>query len=302
MTEQEQEQMSMLLSSPEAIRSLFMKGDIQRDADNKEPAEVDTIANISYGPYGAANLMDIYFRKDMPGRNPTIINVHGGGWVTGGRWNYKWYCMDMAKRGFTVINAELRLAPENKFPCMPEDVNNILTWIESQGTLYHMDPDNLFLCGDSAGAQVGSQYLTMLTNPDYAKLFAFSVPNVKIRACAMNCGVYDLYSAYESGDKTLGYYLKDSGIRNPEELKVVEHVTNKFPPAFIMTCEGDFLKANADPFYKSLKDLGVETELRIYGDKENPLGHVFHLNMQSEEGRKLNDEESEFFKKHILKI
>ena len=69
----------------------------------------------------------------------------------------------------------------------------------------------------------------------------------------------------------------------PEEyqlLSVDECVTKDFPPAFIMTGEGDFLADQALPFYEKLKSLGVAAEYHYYGDADHVLGHVFQCNIR----------------------
>ena len=62
-----------------------------------------------------------------------------------------------------------------------------------------------------------------------------------------------------------------------------------------MTCEGDFLAAQAQPFVAALHEQGVPAEYRYYGDADHVLGHVFHCNVRNEEARRCNREECDFF-------
>ena len=51
-----------------------------------------------------------------------------------------------------------------------------------------------------------------------------------------------------------------------------------------------------------LETKGVEAELHIYGEqKPNELGHVFHCDVKSEDAKVCNDEECEFFRRHVVK-
>ena len=59
--------------------------------------------------------LDVYRQKDATGKLPVIVSVHGGGWVYGDKERYQFYCMDLAERGFAVVNFSYRLAPEYKF-------------------------------------------------------------------------------------------------------------------------------------------------------------------------------------------
>ncbi len=95
-------------------------------------------------------------------------------------------------------------------------------------------------------------------------------------------------------------FLTDKGTEEEYNLiSSIDFVTEKFPPAFIMTAEGDFLLEQAKPLADKLSDCGVDAEYHFYGDKEHVLGHVFHCNMRLTEAAVCNQEECEFFKKHI---
>ena len=79
-------------------------------------------------------------------------------------------------------------------------------------------------------------------------------------------------------------------------------MTEKFPPAFIMTAEEDFLRNQAPLMYEKLKSMHILCEFHDYrSGKSEKLGHVFHLNIRSEDAHKCNDEECRFFKQ-ILNI
>lgn len=45
--------------------------------------DVKRYDNISYGPAGEENLLDVYTPKDVTQSVPTIIDIHGGGTYTG---------------------------------------------------------------------------------------------------------------------------------------------------------------------------------------------------------------------------
>ena len=175
----------------ETIRQMRLKwaaGDTERDAGVVDPADVIRYEDLRYGEH-PENLLDVYCPEGTEGLLPTIISIHGGGWFYGSKKLYSHYCLRLAKRGFTVVNFDYRLAPENKYPAPLEDSCNVLHWIRENGENYHIDRNNLFLVGDSAGGQLAFQLLAMMTNERYNGLFSFSPPaGLKINACGMNCG------------------------------------------------------------------------------------------------------------------
>lgn len=291
------------------IRRDWAESDRKRDEGLTAPENMVRHDNLAYGPYGDGNLLDIYYTKDTAEKKPAIVNIHGGAWVYGSKEVYQYYCMGLAKRGFAVVNGNYRLAPENKYPAALEDINKMLWFLKENGKDYYIDTDNLFIVGDSAGGQLASQYLAIFTNPAFARLFPFTLPDVKIRAAALNCGIYDARKCAENNlDAPFMEYIgetalsdKDGKAKIMESLDTMKYLTAAFPPSYIMSAENDFLLANAAPMYEHLKSLGVPCEIKIYGSKkQEEIAHVFHINCKLKEAEKCNDEECAFFKKYIV--
>lgn len=151
------------------------KSDYKRDRIIPLPSGVKQVCDLSYGPHRKWNRMDIYYPEGAA-RCPIIVSVHGGGFVYGSKKIYKRYCMDLARRGFAVVNINYRLAPRWKFPTPMEDIHNVMIWLSHHAKQYHGDNRRIFMVGDSAGAQMVSQYAAILTNPDYMSLFGLKPP------------------------------------------------------------------------------------------------------------------------------
>ena len=66
-----------------------------------------------------------------------------------------------------------------------------------------------------------------------------------------------------------------------------------------MTATADFLRPNAKPLGDYLTRLGVENEVHVYGDEFKPLGHVFHCDVNNPYAKECNNDECEFFRRHI---
>lgn len=95
-------------------------------------------------------------------------------------------------------------------------------------------------------------------------------------------------------------FLPDKGTEDElRQISVAEHVTPAFPPTFLMTAEGDFLAEHAPPFAEILRDNGVQTEYRYYGDSTHALGHVFHCNIRLPEALICNQDECAFFRSFL---
>ncbi len=274
------------------------KTDRQRDQAIATPAGVTECRNIAYGYHGMWNYLDIYYPQGTKAKLPTIISVHGGGYVYGDKETYRLYCMDLARRGFAVVNFSYRLAPKWKFPAQLEDTCTVVDWAIKHAPAYHLDPNRLFLVGDSAGANLACQFTAVATNPEYAALFGFPVPEVTIRGVGLNCGIYD--NSALTGMERKGILKDFLGTQIPDDdprLDILGHITGRFPPAFITTACHDFLRQAARPMQEFLTSKGVSAQWKCYGRKGSHLiGHVFHLDLNLPEATRCNDDQCSFFR------
>lgn len=278
------------------IRKTFKKNDDKRDRGLTAPEDVVRVTDLFYGS-DPEQALDIYYPKGTQKPLPIIVSVHGGAYVYGDKNLYQYYCMGLAQKGFTVVNFSYRLAPKHKFPDQLCDINAVMQFVCAHAEDHFCDLNNVFFVGDSAGAQMASQYLTAVTNPDYAALLVLEIPSFTVRAAALNCGMYKLDPVREK--MLIRCYLGSKILADSEKMDVLGHMTGTFPPSFIMTSTGDFLRPNAAPLGEHLTSLGVENEVHVYGEEHEPLGHVFHCDMRNPYAAACNEEECEFFRKHL---
>ena len=59
------------------------RSDKRRDAAIPLPEGVTECRNISYGSHGQENLLDVYYPHGTNQPLPTIVSIHGGGYVYG---------------------------------------------------------------------------------------------------------------------------------------------------------------------------------------------------------------------------
>lgn len=275
------------------------RADAKRDRGLKTPNEIKRIDRIPYGPDARWNTLDVYRPRERKGKLPVIVNIHGGGYVYGSTKQYQFYCMDLAMRGFAVVSFNYHLAPKYKFPAPLRDTNLVMEWICRKAEVYGFDTDNVVIIGDSAGAQLASQYAVICTNPEYAGIMEVNPPEFTLRAVGLNCGMYDLKARAEEIPENklmIDYFTKNPSVYG-EKLNVLSYVTEQFPPAYLLTAKGDFLLEQCRPMAELLRSKGVPCEYKVYGDETT--GHVFHLDMRSDLARKANDEEIAFIRGYL---
>lgn len=285
----------------EMIRSEFKKGDDIRDEGLTTPDDIVRYDDIAYGSDPKWQILDVYRPKEAKEQVlPVIVSVHGGGWVYGDKERYQFYCMNLAQRGFAVVNFTYRLSPEYQYPAAIEDTNSVMTWVMEHAEQYGFDKEHIFAVGDSAGAHNLGLYAGICTNPEYAKKYAFKVPeNFHLTAIALNCGAYHIDVNGGSDDltvKLMGDYLPEGGSEKEMELICVDrHITENYVPTCFMTCTGDFLQDQAPILQKKLLECKVPHEFQFYGNAGCELGHVFHLNIKLAMADKCNQAQCDFF-------
>lgn len=285
----------------DTIRTEFKKNDDIRDAGLATPDDIVRFDDIPYGALPQWQSLDVYRPTSGIGRElPVIVSVHGGGWVYGDKERYQFYCMSLAQRGFAVVNFTYRLAPEFKFPAQLEDTNAVFQWVLDNAAEYGFDTAHIFAVGDSAGAHLLSLYSCFCVDPEYAATYDFRPPEGFCpTAIALNCGVYAI-AMDGSRDGLMAALLPGGGTEAEcAHISPMNHIGAGFPPTFVMTATGDFLKPNAAPLAERLLSLDIPFVYRLYGTAENRLGHVFHCDMRLDDARLCNDEECGFFRSFL---
>ena len=281
------------------FRKMCEESDAKRDEGLTTPPEIERFDDIKYGSDENWQVLDVYRPKALSGKLPVIVSFHGGGWVYGDKKVYQFYCMELAKHGFAVVNYSYRLAPEYRFPAPFEDTNMVFEWVMKNAEQYGFDLDNLFAVGDSAGAMGIALYACICTDKEYAKMYSFNVPEgLKFRGLALNCGIYQTKDA--GIIKSMKDFLEKKDYPAIlDKFSVVDLVNKDFPPCYIMTSNEDFLREEPKALMESLDKLGVKYRYKLYGDEEHPLGHVFHCDVKSEFAKQANDDECDFFRELI---
>jgi len=286
------------------VRTLFTIGDLKRDLGWVPPTNVETVENLSYGSCDKWHLLDLYRPKDKEGKLPVLLNIHGGAWVYGDKKVYAPYCMYLAAQGFAVVNASYRLAPKHTFPAPLEDVGSIMEWVVTNAKQYHLDLRNLFFVGDSAGAHLATAYTAIQLNSDYAKEFPKITVSPKFvpKALVLNCGVFDMEGEVEHRGVLLTPFLTDILGAKPttssiKKMSPVQYITPDFPPVYLATSNGDFLRKHSHQLKEVLEQKKIDFVFKEYGNNKKTQGHVFHLNLKNKVGQTCNQEQIKFVRK-----
>jgi acetyl esterase/lipase len=111
--------------------------------------------NIVYGVQNGYDLrLDVYDRIDVTTPQPTLIFIHGGGWVGGTKEYIVTSLLPWIAQGWNVVDVEYRLARVSLAPAAVEDCLCALRWVAKNAEKYHFDPKRIVVTGESAGGHL----------------------------------------------------------------------------------------------------------------------------------------------------
>jgi acetyl esterase/lipase len=161
--------------------------------------DVERTSDISYGPAGTRNLLDVYRHRDHPQGAPVLLQVHGGGWVIGDKDTQGIPLMQhMAARGWVCVAMNYRLSPRSRFPDHLVDVKRALAWTREHAAEFGADPSFVAVTGGSAGGHLAAMMAVTQNDPEYQP--GFEHADTSVQAAVPFYGVYDF--AAESGTRS----------------------------------------------------------------------------------------------------
>ncbi len=123
--------------------------------------------------------------------HPAVIQVHGGGWLAGSRYEQGIPLLNhLAAIGWVGFNVDYRLSPEATWPAQIIDVKRAIAWVRENAGELGIDPAMICITGGSAGGHLAA--LAALTAGDPAFQPGFERADTSVAAAVPFYGVYDL--------------------------------------------------------------------------------------------------------------
>lgn len=129
--------------------------------------------DIPYIPDGdTRQVLDIYLPAEANTPLPTLLLIHGGGFLTGSKSDLHTLARHWVERGYAVVVLEYRLAPEHIYPAPVQDAFCALAWLQVYATDYGFDIQKLAVLGESVGGTLAA----LLGTVDDARLYMHGCP------------------------------------------------------------------------------------------------------------------------------
>ena len=258
--------------------------------------------DVAYRPGDPAATLDVHRPPSATGPLPVVLWVHGGGWVSGDKNDVAPYLQILCLNSIlplAAVGLNYSKGPHGFYPMALRQIDAAFAYLDEHADELGLDLSRVVLAGDSAGAQLASQYAAMVTDRAFAAEVGIGAPTVRgtqLRGVVLHCGVYDLESFVSAppvvrwGFRRVMWAwtgrLSISDNQAVRQMSTVRTATADFPPTLITGGNGDPLTPNQSrPFAARLAELGVPTTAIFFDDDHSPaLLHEFQFDLDGTDG------------------
>jgi epsilon-lactone hydrolase len=233
----------------------------QRMAYEKMLANFPVPEAVTVRPVTANGVSSLVVAQD-PDEPPTMLHLHGGGYVVGSAFGYRPLAGALALATDTgVLVPDYRLAPEHPFPAAIEDAVDAYRWMLDRG----IGPEQVTISGDSAGGGLVVSVLLTL------KQRGLPQPGGGVLMCpwvdlAMSLGEDE--GMGRAAAVYLGGHPADDPVASPLGADF-----RGLPPLLIQAATGDDRLADANALADHARSHDVDARLDLYSVD----AHVFQL-------------------------
>lgn len=197
--------------------------------------------------------LDVWYQHDVKTPSPTLVYIHGGGWIFGTKESSVLQFLPFLERGWTVVNVEYRMASSSLAPAAVEDTRCALRWVFRNAQQWHFDTSKIVLTGHSAGG-----HLSLITGmlPAGTGLDNQCYGDEKLNVAA----IINWYGISDVNDLIKGNNLKNYAVMWMGSQPNAEEIARRVSPL-------TYVRAGLPPI------------LTIHGDKDDvvPYSHASRL-------------------------
>jgi len=243
------------------------------------------------GPSGPV-VLRAYEPPQSPGPNSGLIFFSAGSYVVGELSGHTALCQQLAiSAGCVVVTAELRLAPEHKFPAAILDAYAVTCWVHENAEDLGIDPARLAIGGESSGATLATAVCRLAKerrNPPLVfQLLLY--PIVDLRPATLE--TLEQLSLVEQAAASTGsllwpralarlalwYVAEDAEREDPRCSPLLARNLIGVPPALIISAEHDVLRDQIAAYAAALRAAHVAVTLSQYPGMPHGFMHLFAL-------------------------
>lgn len=284
--------------------------------ENYEETKKHTVSidNIDYGSKFDNGRLDIIRPHKNNEKLPAIIWLHGGAYVTGDKIEATSYLTLLASQDYVCVNVNYTVAPKYKYPTPIIQLSEVYEFLIKNADKYGIDTSKLIFAGDSAGAQIATQFVNIQTNQEYAKICDIKpvINDISaIKGLVLCCGPYDLKEITEkSSSKLLRFFFQRVGrayigkqnwqaSAEADAASVIDKIQHPFPPVFITDGNTFTFTQHGLSLAKRLEEQNIYVKKVFYAKEEAVLNHEYQFVMNNKYAENTYQELNNFLT-HVL--
>lgn len=251
-------------------------------------------------------MTDLFLPKSRRQKRPVILHVHGGAWSAGSRVYTRGFCAGLACADFAVLTVDYTPAENADLPRQVRDLIAAMRWVRTNASVYGLDPDTVFLTGDSSGAHLAMLAYIVGRNSTLRLLYNANEAPITAKGFGLISPVTDLRFVTDSvlpaeralRRKLFGEAYTDSPYRYCSSIADVLRPEMDLPPVYLVSSEDDFFRTQSADLHHVLNRRDVENHFRFCSSvPAQPLVHGFPvLDPVRPESRMVTDEMTAFFR------
>lgn len=187
----------------------FLKFDLGHMNTDLYPGRVADVV------YSDGLKLDLYYPEHINDKNPLVISIFGGGWISGFKTDkFVPPMIQPINEGFIVAVPDYTLSLDAPFPQSVIDIKKCIAFLRSHSDLYKIDTNNITLWGESAGAHlaleaglVENSHFDLALDTRVKNIIAMYAPSnpLAINAQAEKLDILD--TARSDKDTVFGIYM-----------------------------------------------------------------------------------------------
>lgn len=254
-------------TSPAEARRMFRTLTV----DLRDPASVPEVASVTATTIpGGDGPLDARIYRPRDGGLPTVVFLHGGGWVIGDLDTHDLTARTIATLcDAVVLSVDYRLAPEHPYPAAVEDALAATRWAAE-----HVDDAGLLggngalgVAGDSAGGNLATITAQVLRDdgiPLAGQLLIYPGTDMlaDLPSRTENAEGYFLDHATMVWFAT--HYLGDAADPAHPRLSPINGDLTGLAPAVVVTGQFDPLRDEGMAYAEALAEAGVPVQSRVF--------------------------------------
>lgn len=204
------------------------------------------------GKSGPLSLTVYHYDEDGKTDKPVIFYTHGGGWVSGNRFERDFDCKVLALLGYVVVSWDYDLSDweTHLWDTVEPEAVQALTWVRDNIGAFGASTDRFYMIGDSAGGQITLDVAYKLNGGFDTGADGNPLPEIDAICCNYPVASPTAFWEYHGtlintdGASMVERYIGGTPAEHDMRAAAIEpsnFITSSAPPTFIMVPGADSL-------------------------------------------------------------